>query len=103
VYTRSAGTYDWERFSVDLAPPPNAGSIRAYFRASAPPSGQANTFLDDVALIQWEATAADASLGWALATPNAWSFLRCSTQGTAPSSMDVTWTHRLYEPAAVMP
>lgn len=101
VYTRAAGTYDWEPFSVDLTAPANAGSVRAYYRASPPASGEANTFLDDVALIQWEQSIADASPGWALPSPNAWSFLRCS--GGGGSSVDISLTHRLFAPAPMVP
>jgi len=103
AYTRAAGTYGWEPFSINLTPPSNAGSIRAYFRASAPASGEANTFLDDVALIQWDASVADASTGWALAAPNAWSFLRCSTASTGLSNVNVTMKHRLFELAPSLP
>lgn len=101
VYTRPAGTYDWEQFSVNLTPPANAGSVRAYYRASAPASGEANTFLDDVALIQWEQSVTDASAGWALPSPNAWSFLRCSRGGGG--SVNIALTHRLFEPAPMVP
>jgi hypothetical protein len=103
VYTRVAGTYGWEPFTVNLTPPANAGSIRAYFRAYAPASGEANTFLDDVSLVQWESSVADASSGWSLPAPNAWSFLRCSTASTTLSSVNVTLKHRLFELAPVIP
>lgn len=103
VYTRAAGTYGWEPFTINLTPPANAGSIRPYFRAYAPASGEANTFLDDVALIQWESSVADASTGWSLPAPNAWSFLRCSTASTVLSSVNVTLKHRLFEVAPTLP
>ncbi|HTN85297.1 MAG TPA: CapA family protein [Sorangium sp.] len=103
VYTRAAGTYDWQRFNVDLTPPATAGSVRVYFRAAAPPSGEATTFLDDVSLIEWEGTVADGSLGFAFATPNDWSFVRCTATSTALTSLGVTLTHRSYALAPATP
>ena len=103
VYTRSAGTYDWERFSINLTPPAGAGSVRAYYRGYAPASGEAATFLDDIALIEWEHSTPDASAGFPLATPNAWSFLRCTTTNAALSSVNLTLTHRSYALATTTP
>ncbi len=103
VYTRAAGTYDWERFSIDLTPPANAGSIRPYYRAYAPATGEAATFLDDVALIEWEQSTANAQAGFPLATPNNWGFVRCSTTDAGLSSVGLTLTHRTYDLAATLP
>jgi hypothetical protein len=100
MHTRAGGTYDWEAFHVDLAPPANAAALRLAFTADVPASGEAATFLDDVALIEWEASVADASAGAALATPNAWSFLRCTTSNPALGSVGLELTHRTYDLAA---
>lgn len=103
AYTRAAGTYDWQRFTVDLTPPANAGSVRVYFRAAAPASGEANTFLDDVSLIEWEGTIADGSAGFAFPTPNNWSFVRCTAANLALTSLGVTTTHRSFALAPATP
>lgn len=100
VYTRAGGTYDWQAFNVDLAPPANAAVLRLTFTADVPASGEAATFLDDIALITWEASVADASAGFPLATPNAWAFLRCTTSNPALSSVGLQLTHRSYDLAA---
>ncbi|KYF67192.1 carbohydrate-binding protein [Sorangium cellulosum] len=103
AYTRAAGTYDWQRFTVDLTPPANAGSVRVYFRAAPPASGEATTFLDDVSLVEWEGTIADGSLGFAFATPNDWSFVRCTATNPALTTLGVTTTHRSYTLAPATP
>ncbi|WP_437574987.1 CapA family protein [Sorangium sp. So ce887] len=103
VFTRVGGTYDWQQFSVNLTPPANAGSVRLYFRAGAPASGEATAFLDDVSLVEWEGTVADSSLGLALATPNNWSFVRCTAVDPALTSLGVTMTHRSYALAPATP
>ncbi|WP_434042524.1 MULTISPECIES: CapA family protein [Sorangium] len=103
AYTRAAGTYDWQRFTVDLTPPANAGSVRVYFRAAPPASGEATTFLDDVSLVEWEGTIADGSLGFAFATPNNWSFVRCTATNPALTTLGVTMTHRSYTLAPATP
>lgn len=103
VYTRAAGTYDWQTFSINLTPPSGAESVRVYYRAYAPLTGEAATFLDDIALIQWEKSTADASAGFPLATPNEWSFLRCTTTDAGLSSVDLTLTHRAYHLATATP
>jgi hypothetical protein len=103
AYTRGGGTYTWEPFSVDLTAPANAAAIRLSFVANVPTAGEANTFLDDVALIAWEASSADASAGFSLATPNGWSFLRCTTTNPALTSVGLTLTHRTYDLAAAAP
>jgi len=72
VHTRAAGSYGWERFAVALTPPPGATSLRPAFRAAPPASGEAATFVDDVAVVEWEAEAQPV-----LPTPNDWSFVRC--------------------------
>ncbi|AGP39834.1 hypothetical protein SCE1572_38285 [Sorangium cellulosum So0157-2] len=103
VLTRAAGTYDWQRFTVDLTPPSNAGSVRFYFRAGAPASGEAAAFLDDVSLIEWEGTIADTSPGFAFPTPNNWGFARCTAVDPALTSLGVTMTHRSYALAPAAP
>ncbi len=103
VFTRVGGTYGWQQFSVNLTPPANAGSVRLYFRAGAPASGEAAAFLDDVSLVEWEGTVADSSLGFAFATPNNWSFVRCTAVDPALTSLGVTMTHRSYALAPATP
>ncbi|WP_437587135.1 CapA family protein [Sorangium sp. So ce1000] len=103
VFTRVGGTYDWQRFTIDLTPPADAGSVRFYFRAGVPASGEATAFLDDVSLIEWEGAVADASLGFGLATPNDWSFVRCTATDQALTSLGVTMTHRSYALAPATP
>ncbi|WP_437645110.1 CapA family protein [Sorangium sp. So ce362] len=103
VFTRVGGTYGWQQFSVNLTPPANAGSVRFYFRAGAPASGEAAAFLDDVSLVEWEGTVADGSLGLAFPTPNNWSFVRCTAVDPALTSLGVTMTHRSYALAPATP
>ncbi|WP_437808960.1 CapA family protein [Sorangium sp. So ce1078] len=103
VFTRVGGTYDWQRFTVNLTPPANAGSVRFYFRAGVPASGEATAFLDDVSLVEWEGTVADGSAGFAFATPNDWSFVRCTAANPALTSLGVTMTHRSYALAPATP
>ncbi len=89
VHTRAAATYAWQRFVVDLAAPAGATSLRPYYRGAPPERGDAATFLDDVALIEWQPGSTT------LATPNEWSFVRCAAPGR--SSLDLTFTQRVYE------
>lgn len=103
MYTRAAGTYGWERFNIDLTPPSNAGSVRVYFRASPPATGEANTFLDDVSLVEWEGTIANGALGFTFPTPNDWSFIRCTAASTGLTSLGLTLTHRTYARAPATP
>lgn len=103
MYTRAAGTYDWERFTVDLTPPSSAGSVRVYFRGYAPASGEATTFLDDISLVEWEGAIPDASAGFTFATPNDWSFVRCTASATGLSSLGLSLTHRSYAAATLSP
>jgi poly-gamma-glutamate capsule biosynthesis protein CapA/YwtB (metallophosphatase superfamily) len=103
VYTRASGTYDWQRFTVDLTPPSTAGSVRLWFRAELPASDEGETFVDDISLIAWEDTVADASAGAALATPNNWSFVRCAAANPALTSLDLSLTHRSYALAPATP
>ncbi|MGK4002587.1 CapA family protein [Sorangium sp. So ce1036] len=103
MYTRAAGTYGWERFDIDLTPPSNAGSVRVYFRATPPATGEANTFLDDVSLVEWEGTIADGAAGFAFPTPNDWSFVRCTAASTGLTSLGLTLTHRTYALAPAAP
>ncbi|EYF00156.1 Capsule biosynthesis protein capA [Chondromyces apiculatus DSM 436] len=97
VLTRGGGTYEWEPFSVNLTAPANAASVRAYYRALPPASGEAQTFVDDVSLVQWEGNTTAAGAGWNVPSPNTWGFVRCS--GGSGSSAQVTLTHRLYAAA----
>jgi hypothetical protein len=99
VYTKTAGTYAWQSFSVNLTPPASAASMAAFFRSHPPAAGEANTFLDDISLIEWGASTTDASLGFPLPTPNEWSFIRCTTNNPGLGSADLTLTHRTYEVA----
>ncbi len=95
-YTRAAGTYDWEPFVIDLTPPGEAGTIRVYFRHHPPASGEGNLFIDDVAIVQWEASLPDAQPGFDLPTPNNWSWLRFRPQDATLDTLGVTFTHRVY-------
>ena len=95
-YTRAAGTYDWEPFVIDLTPPGEAGTIRVFFRHHPPASGEGNLFIDDVAIIQWEASLPDAQPGFDLPTPNNWSWLRFRPQDATLDTLGVTFTHRVY-------
>jgi hypothetical protein len=56
-----------------------------------------------VSLIEWEGTVADSSLGFGLATPNDWSFVRCTAADPALTSLGVTMTHRSYALAPATP
>lgn len=102
-YSRAAGTYNWERFTIDLAPPATAVGVRFWFRGELPASSEGETFLDDLSLIRWDGTVANASLGATLPTPNNWSFLRCTSLIRSPSSFNLTLTHKSYALAAATP
>jgi hypothetical protein len=103
VYTRNAGTYNWEPFVVNLTVPAGATTVRAYYRSYAPASGEAATFLDDISLIEWEQSVTSTLAGATLPTPNNWSFLRCSTTNAGLASVNLTLTHKTYTLAPATP
>lgn len=95
--TRAPGTYKWSRFSSNYTAPAGAATLNVLFTGFAPPSGESQVFLDDIALIRWEGSIANAIGGFNLGTPNAWSHLRFTTTDSALTSLGVTLTHRAYE------
>ncbi|AKT42642.1 CapA family protein [Chondromyces crocatus] len=101
VFTRGAGTYDWESFSVNLTAPANSASIRAYYRSLPPAAGEGATFVDDVSLVQWESSMPNAASGWNLPTPNAWGFVRCT--GGSGNQATISLTHRMYSATSMLP
>jgi len=93
-FTRSAGSYAWTRFSVDLTAPSSATDLRLYFKQSPPNSGEGQVFVDDVVVILWEGKVSDAKAGFSLPTPNNYGFLRFT--GASGTALDVSLTHRTY-------
>ena len=94
---RPAGTYDWTRFTSNLTAPASTSTMNLLFTGYAPASGESQVFLDDIALIKWEGSVANALGGFNLATPNAWSHLRFTTTSPTLASLGVNLTHREYE------
>jgi Bacterial capsule synthesis protein PGA_cap/Carboxypeptidase regulatory-like domain len=95
--TRAPGTYDWTLFSSNYTAPASTATMNVLFTGYVPASGESQVFLDDIALIRWEGSVANASAGFNLGTPNAWSHLRFTTTNPALASLGVTLTHRAYE------
>jgi|GEM_PF-2107630 hypothetical protein len=97
VHIREGGTYDWEEFHIDLTPPQEAGTVRAYFDHYPPSDGMGRLFLDDIALILWEVQeTADPSHPIELKTPNNWGWIRCYPADPAPQYLRLRITHRVY-------
>ncbi|HLU48177.1 MAG TPA: carbohydrate-binding protein, partial [Planctomycetota bacterium] len=96
VGEHEGGTFDWERFDIDVVPPASAGTVRFYFRQYPPDAGDAALFLDDVSLVLWEDVLGGADAGVDVPTPNNWSFLRIHADSEA-DAIGVTLTHRVYE------
>jgi hypothetical protein len=63
-YTKTAGTYGWTKFTVNITPASTATSVRISFKEAAPAEGEGAVYIDDVSLIEWEGsnTAARAAL-----------------------------------------
>lgn len=95
IGAREPGTYDWERFVIELAPPRVAGTVRIFFRQYPPARGEGELFLDDVALIQWEKSFASADLGADIVTPNNWSWVRVRASSDV-DEIGLTLSHRTY-------
>jgi poly-gamma-glutamate capsule biosynthesis protein CapA/YwtB (metallophosphatase superfamily) len=93
-HAESAGTYGWTRFSVDFTLPASAVHLRLGLLQEPPDSGEGRVFVDDLAVVQWEATEGDAKAGLSLPTPNGYDFVRF--RGVAGPTLDVTLTHRTY-------
>jgi hypothetical protein len=95
VYIRPGGTYDWEEFHIDLSPPQEAGTVRAYFDHYPPEKGTGSLFLDDLFLILWEEEAnTSTAYPLELRTPNNWGWIRCYPLDPPPESLKLTITHR---------
>jgi hypothetical protein len=94
---RPAGTYDWTRFTSNLTAPASTATVNVLFTGYPPATGESQVFLDDIALIKWEGSVANALSGFNLGTPNAWSHLRFTTTSATLTSLGVTLTHRDYE------
>jgi poly-gamma-glutamate capsule biosynthesis protein CapA/YwtB (metallophosphatase superfamily) len=88
VWKRAPGSYDWQRFAVDVDAllPAGTASLRPQLRATPPGSGEAATFVDDLALVEWSEAATQ------LPAPDEWSFVRCDAATT------VTLVHRRFVP-----
>ena len=96
-YTKSAGTYDWTRFNIDVTVPSTAGSMTVYLRGYPPSSGQSRYFFDDLAIVEWDSTSYNVTSGSDFATPNDWQYVRCSTTSSNETTLDLTLLHRVYE------
>jgi len=97
VFIRGGGDYDWEGFEIDLIPPPEAGTVRAYFDHYPPDEVMGRIFLDDVALILWEEEdTTNPSTPIEFRTPNNWGWIRCYPSDPARQSLRITLTHKTY-------
>ena len=95
--TKVGGTWDWQRFTINLTAPANADTVEIFYRESAPSSGEGQLFLDDLELIEWDpSSVAVNAAGSAITTPNGWDYVRCAAAGAA---LGLTLTHRVYETA----
>ena len=95
--TKVGGTWDWQRFTINLTAPANADTVEIFYRESAPSSGEGQLFLDDLELIEWDpSSVAVNAAGSAITTPNGWDYVRCAAAG---ASLGLTLTHRVYETA----
>lgn len=94
ILSRDGGSWDWERFSIDLVPPVDAGTFRAYWLQHPPASGEGRVFLDDVQLVQWEDTLSGLDQGVDVPSPNNWSWLRIRPLSSSVETVGVTLTHR---------
>lgn len=94
-FEHPAGDGDWTPFAVDLWVPSSAAFLKVYFRHYPPAVGEGRVYLDDLAIVRWEAVAADVGAdAVTLATPNGWDHLRCTADTPA---LELRLTYRSYE------
>lgn len=95
-YSKAASTYGWTKFTVNITPSSSATAVRVSFKKSAPSTGEGAVYIDDVSLIEWEASNTAALTGFTLPTPNNYGWMRFTTSAT--TSLGVTLTHRVFSP-----
>jgi poly-gamma-glutamate capsule biosynthesis protein CapA/YwtB (metallophosphatase superfamily) len=99
-YAKLDGTFSWSSFAIDVKVPAAAASLEVEFHLHPPAAGEGRLLLDDLAFIEWSAPLAVEHDPLALASPNAWDFVRCELAGPKPKkirkSLQLTLTHRVY-------
>ncbi|MDI1475524.1 CapA family protein [Polyangium sp. y55x31] len=95
-FTKTAGTYGWTQFVVNVTASASATSARFYFRTSPPATGEARIFIDDFGLIRWEKSSIYALNGFEIPAPNNWSHVRFTNVASGVSSLGVTLGHRTF-------
>lgn len=106
VYSRGAGTYNWEQIAADIHMPPddpaftgdptaNPRAVRVFLRHSPPASDSGIAAFDEIAIINWEETVND---GDTLSFPHARDFLKIIAP---PGPLRVTCRFSAYRPVAV--
>ncbi|MDC0666177.1 CapA family protein [Nannocystis radixulma] len=93
VHTQAAGSYGWTRFAAAVDPPAGASGMHLSFRQGRPKRGTGLAFVDDVSVIQWERTV---TRGEAIATPNAWDFVRFRDVAPGVTRLEAGFLHRRY-------
>jgi hypothetical protein len=95
-YTKTAGTYGWTKFTVNLTAASNATSVRFYLKESPPLAGEGRVYVDDLDLVRWEGSSTAALSGIQLAAPNNWDYVRFTSVATGVSTLGVTLTRRSF-------
>lgn len=92
---KTGGTWNWASFVINATAPASAASVELSYLSSAPVSGEGLAFLDDLEVIEWDATtlAVNAN-GTTITSPNGWDAVRCAAAG---ASLQLSLTHRVYE------
>lgn len=88
-------TFAWSSFGFDLKVPAGAASMDVEFHLYSPAAGEGHLLLDDLAFIEWAPQQLTVnSDGIAIASPNAWDFVRC--EANKKQTLELTLTHRVY-------
>jgi len=95
-YTKTAGTYGWTQFTVNITAAATATSARFYFRIVPPATGEGRFFVDDVSLVHWEKSSLYPLNGFSLPAPNNWSHVRFTNVAAGVSTLGVTLGHRTF-------
>lgn len=95
-FTKTAGTYGWTQFVVNVTAASTATSARFYFRHVPPATGEGRLFVDDFSLIHWEKSSSYAQYGFAIPAPNNWSHVRFTNVAAGVGNLGVTLGHRTF-------
>lgn len=92
---KTSGTWGWQQFVLNATAPANAASVELSYLESPPAAGEGLVFLDDLEVLEWDATTlATNATGTTITTPNGWDAVRCAAAG---ATLGLTLTHRVYE------